>query len=164
MTDLLDLIEAGARSEHELRGAGEGLHVADRTRPVPGQMRQGDRLRLEIVEQQALAQAERVCDLPAVQRPVRIGHAHRAALDRPCCADEQGTGGNLRAFLHYLDRRKEARMGRRGGIADMPDLIAGFLGQSHADIRAADVAHEQGMWKVQGGAPHAASAAERHET
>ncbi len=136
-------------TEHELRPERLRSRCADLARPVRPEMGQGDRLRLEIIEQQSAFQIEGVGQLRAVDRPVGIGQPHPGAVDRSRRADQKGTGADLRAFLHNLDRRKEAGMGSRWRVAESPNAVAGPRDRADADVGAADIADQQRVGKIQ---------------
>ena len=129
---------------------GRASHLrADRRRPAGLQHRQGQRLRLEIIEQEALIELQLGCDCGAVDRPGRIGQLDLAPLDRAGGAGDQGARPDAEALEGRRQRSLEARMRRRLARKTGKERRIGAHLQSEARIGAADVAKNDGEGKVQ---------------
>ena len=131
--------ETGSGTENHLRARSAETDRTDRPRPALRDRRQRQGLRLEIVEQQPLGEAEPPRRLGAVHHPRRIGELEPAPVDRPGAADENRT------------RPRAERSDRRLGGFDQPGIVVGLemnCGaewrirrplQSEAGVGAADV-------------------------
>ena len=96
--------EAGAGPEDDLGPARAERRRPDRARPFPRNCGQRQRLGLEIVEQQPLAEAEPARRLGTVDQPGRVGEPERAPVDRPGAADDDRTRPPAEIGDRRLDR------------------------------------------------------------
>ena len=143
--------EAGAGSEDDARAVAPVRERADLPRPVGGNGRQRQRLRLEIVEQQPAFEFQLARDLAPVDVPGRVGELQLAVDDRPRAAgdDRARPGGE------FWQRRFDG-FGEAGIVAgvDMHGLRqrgVGLFLDGEARVGAADVGNEDGEGEAHGG-------------
>ena len=136
--------EPRTRPQDHLRALRPELKRADTPFPNLRNRGQGQRLGLEIVEQQSLFQASAARSLGAVHHPGRIGELQRPPVHRPCPT------GDHRAWLRPelgdggLDRLRQPRIVASVQVDDVAKAASRFVDERKAHIGAAGVADERG--------------------
>ena len=142
--------QAGTRSEHDLGAAKRVVDIADLAHPFRPHRRQGQRLGLEIVEDQALLQVGGTGDLGTVDGPARVGHVHRAAMHRTRGAGDHRPGPCRKVLDRVGDRGLEAGIVTGGEMLRIRRVGAGLFDEREARIGAADVANQNRKREMHG--------------
>ena len=137
--------EPGSRSEHQFRASSGHDAGADRGDVTLLDKGQGERCRLEIIQQKPLFEPAGLGDGRAVEMPGRIGQARRAPGDGAGGADDGRTRGVPRR------RRRSPRSGRLPGpawaaVASLVTRRGGLArraGEGKTRIGAADIGDDQ---------------------
>ena len=139
--------EPGARPEDHLRRAAAEVERADPARPTFGNRGQRQRLRLEVVEQQALREAELGRRSGAVHHPGRVGELEPAIDDRAGAAGDDRTRPGAEPRDRRLDRFRQSGVVPGSEVDYRSERRLGRNFERKTHIRAAGVADQRGKRK-----------------
>ena len=141
--------EARARSEHDAAGVGLGRTAADLLEMAVAERHDGQCLRLEIVENDDVAQPHRRQHAFGSHHPRAVGERYRIAVDRPGHSQD----GRARLDRQALDHGGTNGLVDRREVRRLDDLRFAGLGfgvhdDAEARIGAADVADQDRKFKA----------------